>query len=72
MAYGKPIDTDVRICFAIAWYATEKEAKAAGAMAHENGDYYNGGWFHGMACGRDKNWDRRDERGNVIAFAATY
>jgi hypothetical protein len=66
----QPVEVDIRICFAIAWYATEAEAMQHDKLAKEAGDTYNGGWFHGMACGRDTTWDR--EKGGKKLFAATF
>lgn len=57
--YGYETDeVDIRICFAIAWFSDEKVADAAAAEVVKHGDTYNGGWFHGRACGRDTSWDR--------------
>ena len=52
-----PIRIDSRICYGINWFATEKEANEYDAYVRENGITYNGGWFHGMACGRDTSFD---------------
>jgi len=62
----RSVRLDSRICFAIKWYATEKEADEMGAYSRAIGNTYNGGMFHGMACGRDKSWDMKDENGNMI------
>lgn len=51
----KPVMRDERISFGIKWFLTEEDAQAY-AKAH-SGATYNGGWFHGMSCGRDKSWD---------------
>jgi hypothetical protein len=51
----QPVMRDERISFGIKWFLSEDDAKAY-AKAH-SGATYNGGWFHGMACGRDKSWD---------------
>lgn len=53
----KPVRSDSRICFGIKWFLTEEEAQAFAAYIRERGDTYNGGWFHGMACGRDESFD---------------
>ena len=65
-----PVEVDVRICFGIAWYATEKEAEAADKESRKQGNTYNGGFFHGMACGREKNWDK--EVGGKKLYAVTF
>ena len=51
------VKTDSRICFALEYYDDEAEAKAAGAKYFAAGYTYNGGFFHGMPCGRDKTFD---------------
>ena len=51
---------DVRICFGLAWYTIEAEADRAAAEVVKRGLTYNGGFYHGMACGRDKSWDYKD------------
>jgi hypothetical protein len=53
-----PVRRQARICFSIDWYATEAEADRAAAIVVAEGVTYNGGYFHGKPCGRDKNWDR--------------
>ena len=53
-----PVKYDSRICFGIAYFTSEQDAQAyAKATA---GRTYNGGWFHGMATGRETNWDHVD------------
>lgn len=56
----EPVKLDTRICFGIAYFKTEADAAAYDAHVRANGITYNGGWFHGMACGRDKTWDYTD------------
>jgi hypothetical protein len=53
-----PVRHESRICFGIDWYATEAEAMEADRLGREAGNTYNGGFYHGMACGRDKTWDK--------------
>jgi len=55
-----PFKSQGRICFGINWYRTEAEAIEAGEIVRERGETYNGGYFHGMPCGRDKQWDYDD------------
>ncbi|NBO52179.1 MAG: hypothetical protein EBU83_01910 [bacterium] len=54
---GKPADIDSRICFGIEFYDSEEKAHAAHLISRLQGNTYNGGWFHGMPCGRDKSFD---------------
>jgi hypothetical protein len=57
------VDCDIRICFAINWFDSEKHAQKAAEYVRGEGTTYNGGMFHGMPCGRDKTWDtERDGR----------
>ena len=53
-----PVETEERICFGLAWFRTEAEADAYGAEMRRQGRTFNGGYFHGMACGRCKTWDK--------------
>lgn len=48
---------DVRICFSVAYYTDEENAKKADAAVRKAGHTINGGWFHGSACGRDSAFD---------------
>lgn len=64
----KPAKTESRICFGLAWFKTEAEADAFAAIVRSRGESYNGGFFHGMACGRDKGFDYVDaELGQLYA-----
>lgn len=65
-----PVKFDSRICFAIAYFSSEKDAAAYDAHVREKGYTYNGGWFHGMPCGRDKTWDHVDPKLGPL-FAVT-
>ena len=69
--FSNAIDHSSRICFSILWFATEAEADAAHKFVRKRGDYYNGGYMHGMACGRNTGFDRRNEAGDKIAYAVT-
>jgi hypothetical protein len=53
-----PVESEQRICFGIYWFRTEAEANIYAAAVTEAGLTYNGGWFHGMPCGRDKSFDK--------------
>jgi len=67
----QPIATESRICFGLVWLATEADAEAWDQHVRATGQTYNGGLFDGMPCGRDSGFDRRDEAGNVIAYAVS-
>ena len=54
---GSPADIDSRICFGIHFYDTEEKAGVATLITKMQGNSYNGGWFHGMPCGRDTSFD---------------
>ena len=55
-----PVKIDSRICFGIMYFSTEKDADTYAQHVREKGYTYNGGWFHGMPCGRDTTWDHVD------------
>ena len=54
---GRPADIDSRICFGIYFYDSEEKARIATLITQVQGNTYNGGWFHGMPCGRDTSFD---------------
>lgn len=64
----EPVKTDGRICFGIAYFKTKKDAATFAKFIAERGDTYNGGFFHGMSCGRDPDFDHVDkELGKLYA-----
>lgn len=67
----EPVQYDSRICFGIAYFLTEGDAEA---YAKGGTGRYNGGWFHGMACGREPQWDHTPSMGEFAGqklFAVT-
>ena len=54
---GEPVEMDGRSCFGIYYYDSEAKAMIAGIAIRLRGDTYNGGFFHGMACGLDSSFD---------------
>jgi hypothetical protein len=62
---------DSRICFGISYFKSEKDADKYAAHVKKLGLTYNGGWFHGMPCGRDKNFDHVDRDTGVQLYAVT-
>lgn len=56
----KPAKFDSRICFSISYFTSEADAAVYAAYVAEKGYTYNGGWFHGMACGRETRFDHTD------------
>jgi hypothetical protein len=62
---------DSRICFGIVFFATEAEAKAYGDWVTKRGITYNGGYFDGMACGREPSRDYVDAELGPL-FAVTH
>lgn len=67
----KAIASESRICFGISWYPDEAKADEVGKWVRDKGHTYNGGWYHGMACGRDPSWDFRTEDGREF-YAVTH
>jgi len=64
----EPVKRESRICFGISWFKTEEEADKYAKYVRDRGYTYNGGFFHGMPCGRDKGFDRVDqEHGQLYA-----
>lgn len=57
-----PVKIDSRICFAIAYFISEADALRYDDHVRAKGYTYNGGWFHGMPCGRETTWDYTDEK----------
>ncbi len=56
----KPVKTEGRAAFRIAWFATDADARAYGERVKLQGNRYNGGYFDGMPCGRDVTFDYDD------------
>lgn len=50
----------------------EAEALAYDQIVRKAGRTYNGGWFHGMNCGRDRTWDRKDDPEFGQLYACTF
>ena len=69
-AYGEVYShSEGRSCFGLIWYPTEEAAKRAAAQVDST---YNGGWFHGMPCGRDGNFDYTDPDDGQAYFAVSH
>lgn len=68
---GKTGRRDGRICLSIMWFDNEADADEFGRLSTKEGNTYNGGYFHGMACGREGARDYTDKDG-VRWYAATY
>jgi hypothetical protein len=63
-----PILYDSRTCFGIAFFDNKDAAERYAKKVQKRGDTYNGGFFHGMACGRDESFDYVDAvRGQLYA-----
>jgi hypothetical protein len=70
LAPPKPAFTDERICFGIAFFDNELDAMRYHDHVRERGLTYNGGWFDGMSCGREKQWDHVKD--GVQYYAVTH
>lgn len=66
-----PVKSDSRNCFGIEWFATKEEAVAYDKEVRKRGDTYNGGWYHGAACGRAPEFDHIDKETGQQLFAVT-
>lgn len=63
-----PVKRSSRICFSIAFFKSEADAMLYDAYVRKLGRTYNGGYFHGMACGRNNSFDYIDpEHGQLYA-----
>jgi hypothetical protein len=51
------IREESRICFGLVWFDNEKEAMEYAKEVHKKGATYNGGYYDGMACGRERGFD---------------
>lgn len=56
----EPVKFDSRTCFGLAWYTTEADAARAGQAERDAGHTVNGGFLHGMPCGRAPEHDHVD------------
>ncbi len=54
----KAVKVEGRTCFGISWFDTEEKADRYAAWVVEKGITYNGGFYHGRPCGRDKTGDK--------------
>lgn len=67
---SRAVRREERICFGLAWFADEADANAYAAEVKAAGNTYNGGFFHGMPCGRESHFDYNDpERGRLYAVS---
>jgi len=64
--------TDHRTCFALAYFATEAEAKTAAEKVEAAGNTYNGGFYHGCACGRAPQFDHDSKEHGKKLFAVSF
>jgi hypothetical protein len=65
-----PVKIDSRNCFGISYFASEADARAFAASVRARAETYNGGFYHGMQCGRDTGFDYTDATLGPI-FAVT-
>lgn len=66
-----PVKIDSRICFGINYYATEAEAQRAAELVRAAGHTYNGGYMHGVPCGREPAHDYIDKASGQKLYAVT-
>lgn len=66
-----PVKHDGRICFGIMFFTSEEDAQLAASIVRKQGRTYNGGYFHGMPCGREKSRDYFDKELGVQLYAVT-
>lgn len=64
----QPVLRDSRIAIGISYFLTEEEADAYAENVVARGVTYNGGYFHGMPCGREPGRDYdHPEHGRLYA-----
>jgi hypothetical protein len=63
----EPVETDSRICFGIAYFTSESDAILYAADVRRRGCTYNGGFYDGMACGREKRFDHMKDGRKLYA-----
>jgi len=61
---------DGRVSIAIFWFKDEADADRYGDSVRKSGSTYNGGYFHGKPCGRERERDYTDKDG-VRWYAVT-
>lgn len=61
---------DGRCALSIWWHTDEALADEHGKLVEKTGATYNGGWFHGMECGREKTRDYMADDG-TMRYAVT-
>ena len=66
--WERMIEYSGRCSMSVAWFATEEEAEKFGAAIRASGASYNGGWFHGMPCGRDRGFDTVKDGKKIYAI----
>ena len=71
MATLKIVKHDSRICFGLEYYATEEEAEKRAKQVRKLGYTYNGGFFDGMPCGREKQFDHDDPKHGRLYAVST-
>ena len=59
---AKAIDHDSRISFGITYFDNQADANEYSDVVKALGITYNGGFYHGMICGRDKGHDKYENR----------
>ncbi len=66
-----PVKRDSRSCFSIVWFKTEEEALQYHKHVQEAGFTYNGGFYHGQLCGRDRSFDYEDKKLGQLCAVTT-
>lgn len=68
---AKAVRTESRICFGLAWFDDAQLAEEAAQAIMARGDRYNGGYYHGMPCGRAPTFDYFDPDTGRRLYAVT-
>lgn len=64
------VTSEQRICFGLKWFDKEEDANAYAKQVREAGITLNGGFYHGMPCGRAPVYDYVADHGGKL-YAVT-
>lgn len=66
-----PVRREGRSAFGLSYFTSEADADAYAQHVREQGLTYNGGFFHGMPCGREPGRDSIDQTTGAKLYAVT-
>ena len=66
-----PAKSESRTCFGVEYFTSEADADRYAQQVRDSGQTYNGGFFHGLPCGRSAAMDHTDPATGVRYYAVT-